>query len=87
MKLPELEYPAGMEVRKLDQHGRIRFEGSTHLPLSKTLALECIGLERVGEDRWSMYFGPLSLGAVEAKHKNLRFVCPESETAAAGPVA
>jgi transposase InsO family protein len=64
------EYPATMQVRRLDDHGRLNFLGK-HLVL-RTLAREPVGLEPVTEDTWELYFGPVLLAELVVRNKQAR---------------
>jgi putative transposase len=60
-KLQTPEYPAHFEVRKVSTNGGIRWS-SAWVNVSHLLGGECIGLEEVHNDIWTVYFGPVTLG-------------------------
>jgi putative transposase len=62
------EYPATMEVRRLNKSGQLALYGSKIL-LTRALALECVGIECVGDEISDIYFGPLRLGSVSSRDK------------------
>jgi putative transposase len=63
-KLPEVEYPGHMQVRMVRTDGTIQWRGS-NLYVSEALIGEPVGLEEVGNDKWLMHFGPLSLAILD----------------------
>jgi transposase InsO family protein len=68
------EYPDTMQVRKLDNVGRLKFAGQTSKTrVSRLLAREPVGLEPIDEDRWELFYGPVLLAEVALKNKELRF--------------
>src|SRR4051794_34175275 len=50
-KLPEIEYPAGFELRRVRPNGAFRWRGESVF-LSSALANEVIGIQDSHEDRW-----------------------------------
>ena len=64
-RLPMLEYPAHVELRRVDVTGHIRWRGPKFF-LSKTLADEYVGLSETAEGEWTITFGPLTLGVLSA---------------------
>lgn len=62
-RLPELEYPAGLELRRVEAHGDVSFRARRFF-LSETLAGEVVALEEL-EEGWQVWFGPLELGLLE----------------------
>jgi putative transposase len=63
-RLPEVEYPAGVPVRRVRQNGQIKWQGRL-VYASEVLAGEPLGLKHVDEDAWHVYFGPLLIGRLE----------------------
>lgn len=59
--LPPVEYPTHYETRRIGSHGRFRWQGQT-IFLTKSLEGEDIGLDRIDEARWAVYFGAQLLG-------------------------
>ncbi|HLX78943.1 MAG TPA: hypothetical protein VKR27_08660, partial [Acidimicrobiales bacterium] len=59
---------ATMEVRRLNKSGQLALYGSKIL-LTRALALECVGIECVGDEISDIYFGPLRLGSVNSRDK------------------
>jgi transposase InsO family protein len=64
-RLPPLEYPPGTDVRRVTSIGQTCWRG-THIFLSSLLAGQDVGIEQVTEQRWTVAFGPLILGHVNA---------------------
>jgi len=64
-RLPELNYPDTMEVRRVSQQGSVRWRGERTF-ISEVFAYEALGLNTV-EDRWlEVYYGPILLGWLDA---------------------
>jgi len=61
-RLPQPEYPAHFEVRRVGNNGMIGWQGRCFW-LSKTLAEQDVGFEEIDTDTWSVSFGQLSLGS------------------------
>jgi len=60
-RLPEIVYPETYDVRRVRPNGQIKWNG--HLIfVSEVLAREPVGFQKVAEDSWMVYFGPLVLG-------------------------
>lgn len=59
-RVPEMEYGAGFEVRRVRSNGQIKWRGATHF-LSEVLVGEPVGLRREDERIWKVYFGPVEL--------------------------
>lgn len=60
-RVPEIEYPAHFEVRRVSRNGGIRWH-SNWVNVSSVLAEEYLGLEEIDNNLWNVYFGPLNLG-------------------------
>ena len=60
-RLPILEYPPHLELRRVDASGTIHWRGE-RIFLSKVLAAEYVGVEETGDGEWAITFGPLRLG-------------------------
>jgi len=60
-RLPNIEYPAHFEVRKVSNNGGVRWN-SRWVNVSHVLAQEYVGLEEIDNGLWNIYFGPLWLG-------------------------
>jgi len=65
-RLPEFEYAAGADVRRVRPNGALRW-GTQEIYLSQALAGECIALEEILDDRWCVRFGPLTLGWLDTR--------------------
>ena len=77
-KLPEVEYPVGYELRRVQHNGVIRWRG--HSPfLTQCLDQEIVGLKEVDFDRWHIYFGPLFLGLLDERGHFPKIVVPRKK--------
>jgi transposase InsO family protein len=65
-RLPVLEYPPHVELRRVDGIGTIRWH-SERVFLSHVLTGEYVGVEETGEDEWTIALGPLRLGVYRAQ--------------------
>jgi len=64
LRLPPIEYPAAMKVRRVRHDGCIRWHGCM-LFVSETLAGEPVGLDPLDDRLWALYFGPLALAVLD----------------------
>lgn len=64
-RLPPLEYPAHVELRRVNVNGNVRWRGSDVF-LSGVLAGEYVSLAETADDEWTVTFGPLTLGTYSA---------------------
>ena len=64
-RLPELEYPPGVDLRRISQQGSVKWKGARAF-VSEVLARESVGLLEVEEDFLEVYYGPLFLGWLDA---------------------
>lgn len=60
-RLPELEYPAHLEIRRVGSNGMVTWQGR-HFWLTTALAGEDVSFEETDSDEWRLSFGPLTLG-------------------------
>jgi len=67
-RLHSPEYPQGYDVRRVRRKGDVKWQG-THFYLSDTLAGEPVGLSELAEGLWSIHYGPIELGRVDAAGK------------------
>lgn len=66
--VPALEYGDDVEIRRVSQHGSVRWRGERTF-ISEVFAYEPLGLKPLDE-RWAeIYYGPIRLGWVDA-HKH-----------------
>lgn len=70
-KLPEIEYPEHFVLARAYPNGVISFE-RTQWYLSGCLRNEVVGLEEIGDGRWRVHFGPVSLGVLDARNAKER---------------
>ena len=70
-RLPPPEYPSGFRVERAYPNGVISFR-ETQWYLSNCLAGELVGLEEIDDDRWVVYFGPVSLGILDCRQAKER---------------
>ena len=57
--------------------GRFRWRGSW-IRLSRCLAGEPVGLRQVDDDRWEVWYGPLTLGVIDDRGGKSRFMQAEA---------
>lgn len=64
-RLPVLEYPAHVEVRRVNSSGTVKWRGD-EIFLSGVLVGEYVSLDETADDEWTITFGPLTLGTYSA---------------------
>lgn len=69
-KLQEPEYPSQFEVRRVRQNGQIKWCGEVYF-VSLILWRLPVGLERIDEDCWRIYFGSLAIGELNNRFGEL----------------
>jgi putative transposase len=60
-RLPELEYPTGVTIRRICQQGSVKWRGQRTY-VSEVLARETVGLLPADDRYWALYFGPVLVG-------------------------
>lgn len=65
-RLPQIEYPAHYEVRRVSNNAGFRWK-SKYVCASSVLIDEYIGLEEIDNGIWDVYFGPIWLGRLNEK--------------------
>jgi len=75
--MPEVEYPAGFAVRRVDQNGQFRWR-AVNVYTNRALGGECVGLEAIAEDRWRVYFSFYEIGELRAGDEAVRRAKPPS---------
>jgi putative transposase len=65
-----LEYPGHYEVRLVSRNSGIRWK-KRWVCVTHTLAGEYVGLEEVGDGLWDVYFGPLKLGRLDERRRQI----------------
>jgi transposase InsO family protein len=65
-RLPELEYPAGAQLRRISQQGSLKWR-TRRTFLSEVLARETVGLIEVDEDLFEVYYGLVLLGWLDGR--------------------
>lgn len=60
-RLPQIEYPAHYEVRRVSNNCGIRWK-HRHICVSQVLAGDYVGLEEIDDGIWDVYYGPVWLG-------------------------
>lgn len=63
-RLPEIEYPAGFQVRRVRHSGQIKWR-SQFVYLSQVLVGEPVGLYQIDERCWRLYYGPVAIGLLD----------------------
>ena len=69
-QLAPLEYPGHYEVRLVSRNSGIRWK-KRWVCVTHTLAGEYVGLEEVGDGLWDVYFGPLKLGRLDERRRQI----------------
>jgi putative transposase len=69
-RVPEVEYEAGYQRRRVNEHGSFAWEG-IRVPLSPVLAGEEIGLLEIDDDVYEVAFGPVCLGLMDGRTRAL----------------
>lgn len=69
-RLAPLEYPGHFEVRLVSRNSGIRWK-KRWVCVTHTLAGEYVGLEEVGDGLWDVYFGPLKLGRLDERRRQI----------------
>ena len=76
--VPQPQYPAHFEVRKVSRNGGIRWRHNSLIAtnngwvnVSHVLTDEYVGLEEVDDGIWAIYFGPLQLGRFDERTRRL----------------
>lgn len=64
-KRTAIEYDSTLEVRKVNANGEIKWNGQT-IFASEVLVGANIGLSPIGEQLWSIYFGAVKIGFLDA---------------------
>jgi hypothetical protein len=71
-RLPEVEYPAAYQVRRVRSNGESKWRGRLAF-LSEALIGEPVGLQEIENDLWRIAFGPVPLARYNtATHQFLR---------------
>jgi putative transposase len=71
-ELSEPEYGADMLVRRVARTGALRWSGHT-LYLGSPVALEAVGFTVVGDNEWTVHYGPVLLGVARLRGNELKF--------------
>lgn len=66
VRIPEIEYPSDMILRRVKNHGEICWKGGKAF-LSETLAGETVGLRQIDEDTWRIHFASLELAELDTR--------------------
>lgn len=67
-RVPEMEYAAPFQVRRVNQQGRFLWRGQ-RVALSPVLAEEWIGLQEADDDLFEVYYGPVFLGWLDGWYR------------------
>ena len=70
-RLPEMCYPGHWEIRRVRPDGGIKWRGES-LFLSESLGGELVGLEEIDDGIWSLTFGPMHLGRIDDRDRELK---------------
>ena len=74
-RLPRFEYGSPVSVRRVNTVGQFAWRGEYYF-LSSVLAGEDVGLEEVGDSRWSISLGPLHLAYLDPTHQQQQRLTP-----------
>jgi transposase InsO family protein len=69
----ELEYAAGVELRRTDDKGFISLRNYS-LKLAPAMRYVTVGLKPVDDERWQLQFGALQLGFIDGREQRPRLV-------------
>ncbi len=69
-RLPRMEYPDNMLVRRVRSNGQIRWRGQMVF-ISEVLIGELVGLLETGDGTWDLYFGPVALALWDDRRNSL----------------
>jgi transposase InsO family protein len=65
-RIPEPEYPEGMQVRRIQKHGEFKWNGAPVF-LTEALAGEAVGLEAIDERHWRVYFTTVPIARFDSR--------------------
>ncbi len=65
-RLPEVEYPSSMQVRKVQERGEIGWRGCKHVFLTEVLKGEPVGLLQLDDRFWRVYFLNLPIACFDS---------------------
>lgn len=69
-RLPPLEYPGHMEVRRVSSAGCISWRG-TPIFVTEVLGGEHVALEEVADGRWTLHFASVRLGRLDERTRRI----------------
>jgi putative transposase len=69
-QVPQPQYPASFEVRRVSRNGGIRWRGDW-LPVGHSLVEEDVGFEQIADGLWDVYFASLRIGRFDERTRNL----------------
>jgi transposase InsO family protein len=78
-RVPKIEYPSAMQVRKVRPKGEIAFLGHQHLFLTEVLIGEHVGLLQLEDRYWKVYFMQLPIACFDS-HNFRMLPLPQRET-------
>lgn len=81
-RLPELEYPAGAHLRRISQHGDLKWK-SQRTFVSEVLGRELVGLVEIEEELFEVYYGLLLLGWLDGREHAFVMEKPRSRASRA----
>ena len=74
-RLPELEYPAGMLLRRVQPHGDVRVHGERYF-ISEIFAHETVALREIDERYLELFYGPVRLGWLDTFRRRFHLKQP-----------
>ena len=81
-----VEYDSSMQVRKVNANGEFKWHGQP-IFASEVLIGADIGLLQVGEQLWSIHFGPVKIGFLDTIDNRVRNRAPEPPSVTQEPTA
>ena len=82
-KLPEPEYPSGLEVRRVRASGQFKWKGH-NVFISEALRQEPIGFELIENDHWLVYFGSFPIALFDSYERAIELAGELSAAPGAG---
>jgi transposase InsO family protein len=70
-RLPELEYPEGVFMRRISQQGSLKWKCERTF-ISEVLAREVVGLLETDEENFEVYYGPLLIGRLDGRRQRFQ---------------
>ena len=69
-RVPEMEYPGDVRVRRVRHNGEIKWRGEFYY-VNKALAGEPVGMEALSDRHWRMMYGPVALALFDEHSRQM----------------